>query len=464
MFESRVAAAAAADGAAAVTGWAEVENAACARRVAAIADLIALRIADVEPGQREQWRLDHWAALSAEVGAALGVPPGVASHQMTVALALYDRLPRVAEVFAAGAVPYAVVNAVVFRTAPVKDAQALAKVDADVATHIRDWARWPTARVEQAIDYWIDRYDPYALRRNEIGGRSRSVSVDVPDGSGFGAVWGTLYAHEAEALDKRLDAMARSVCDGDPRDVDQRRADALGALADGAISLACECGAARCAHALPVPATVVVHVVAEQAALSTDDGAPRPPERTARRRPTRGEAFWQPSCTGPAAARPGVTLGGAVLPAPLLPAMARTATVRRLARHGEAPPEAQRVPSRSLADFVRCRDLTCRFPGCDESADRCEVEHTVPWPAGPTQATNLKCVCFTHRLTKTREGWRDEQLPDGTVVWTAPGTAGAPGPVYRTRPGATFFFPGFGLPATPATPATPREGGQPSSL
>ena len=50
------------------------------------------------------------------------------------------------------------------------------------------------------------------------------------DASGVRSIWGRLYAHDAAALDTRLDAMARTVCDGDPRDIDQRRSDALGAL------------------------------------------------------------------------------------------------------------------------------------------------------------------------------------------------------------------------------------------
>ena len=31
-------------------------------------------------------------------------------------------------------------------------------------------------------------------------------------------------------------------------------------------------------------------------------------------------------------------------------------------------------------------------------------------------ATNLKCYCRTHHLVKTFWGWRDKQLPDGTVI------------------------------------------------
>lgn len=36
----------------------------------------------------------------------------------------------------------------------------------------------------------------------------------------------------------------------------------------------------------------------------------------------------------------------------------------------------------SLAQFVRARDLACRFPGCDKAAQFCDVDHTVPWPVG----------------------------------------------------------------------------------
>jgi hypothetical protein len=44
----------------------------------------------------------------------------------------------------------------------------------------------------------------------------------------------------------------------------------------------------------------------------------------------------------------------------------------------------------ALADFIRARDLTCRFPGCTVPATNCDVEHTIPWPYGPTSASNPK--------------------------------------------------------------------------
>jgi len=45
-----------------------------------------------------------------------------------------------------------------------------------------------------------------------------------------------------------------------------------------------------------------------------------------------------------------------------------------------------------LAAFVRCRDLTCRWPGCDTPAPNCDLDHTIPYSrGGPTHAAKLRC-------------------------------------------------------------------------
>ncbi len=58
-----------------------------------------------------------------------------------------------------------------------------------------------------------------------------------------------------------------------------------------------------------------------------------------------------------------------------------------------------------------------------------------------------------HHLIKTFwvgiDGWADQQLPDGTVIWTAP-----TGITYTTLPGSFLFFPG-GDTTTAALPRTP---------
>ena len=120
MFDQLVDAATGSRAPAAVGAWARVENAACARRLAAIAEeLERLRAADGS-ADRELWCIDNWDAVAASVAAAQNVSLGVASHQLSVALELRD-LPRVGEVFAAGAISYRVVAAVIARTRLIRD-------------------------------------------------------------------------------------------------------------------------------------------------------------------------------------------------------------------------------------------------------------------------------------------------------------------------------------------------------
>jgi hypothetical protein len=38
----------------------------------------------------------------------------------------------------------------------------------------------------------------------------------------------------------------------------------------------------------------------------------------------------------------------------------------------------------ALDEFVPLRDMTCRAPGCDRSALFADIDHTVPYPGGPT--------------------------------------------------------------------------------
>ncbi|MGB8405798.1 MAG: HNH endonuclease signature motif containing protein, partial [Mycobacterium sp.] len=103
-------------------------------------------------------------------------------------------------------------------------------------------------------------------------------------------------------------------------------------------------------------------------------------------------------------------------------------------------------------DFVRTRHLTCSFPGCDAPAVHCDIDHVTPWPAGPTHPGNLSPKCRKHHLLKTfyrgPDGWRDEQLADGTVIWTAP-----TGHVYRNMPLSRILFPdkNFDTPLPPVS-------------
>ncbi|WP_231965653.1 HNH endonuclease signature motif containing protein, partial [Mycobacterium sp. E802] len=105
-------------------------------------------------------------------------------------------------------------------------------------------------------------------------------------------------------------------------------------------------------------------------------------------------------------------------------------------------PEPGYRPSVALREFIFWRDLTCRFPGCDRPAQYCDVDHTVPYPAGPTHPSNTKMYCRTHHLVKTFcPGWVDRQSPDGTVEFNTP-----TGHTYTTEAHGATLFPILGQP------------------
>jgi hypothetical protein len=456
----------------AISDSARAENKACARRLAAIAELYERRQIPVENGQgRELWRIDPWEAVAAEVAAAQGITSAAAGAQLHSAICLHERLPKVEALFATGAISYRTVHLIVARTLLALESDILAAIDAELADALTTWGPLSLNKTEQAIDALVERHDPGARRRTETAVRSRYI--DVEHRGGIASVSGEVHSTDATLLDRRLTALAHTVCGNDPRTIDQLRADALGALAAGHSTLACACGTSDCGKVeTPVAASVVVHVVAEAAAFDDPgmpdlngegpgDGGPeivRDPQRFAEliREAAGPRPLPQPSTVSVhnPTPKPGVALGGPVIPAEILADLARRGAVqlRPLVHPCDSPPEPRYRPSAALADFVRCRDLTCRFPGCDRPADLSDIDHTIPYDAGGlTHASNLKCLCRKHHLLKTFwTAWRDEQLPDGTVVWTSPS-----GHTYRTVPGSRLLMPALSLP-TGMLPPPPR--------
>ena len=83
-------------------------------------------------------------------------------------------------------------------------------------------------------------------------------------------------------------------------------------------------------------------------------------------------------------------------------------------------PEPQHDPSAPLARLVRLRDQGCDGPSCSVTADRCEIDHHDPWPAGPTSGPNLRLRSPRCHHAK-HAGWTVTLLPDAISQWTNPG-------------------------------------------
>jgi len=377
---------------AAISGCAQVEAAAAAHRLAAIAELVHRRANG--PTDCAHWSCDNWDAMAAEVAAAQGISHGMASGQMYLGVALRDRLPQIAALFAEGAISARLAATIVWHTDLIKDTETMRLVDTTLAEDAARFGPMSANKTAQAIDEVVDRYDPGALRRTRAGTRGRDVVISPADSnSGTAALWGSLFATDASVLDRRLTQMAHDVCHDDPRTIAQRRADALGALAAGADRRACSCGNADCQAALdadPRAAAVMIHVVADAAALNAQPDPHTSGERAAR--PLTPDTLLReamaPDPEPPAVWLPAAhVVGGGTVSAPMVAELIRNgAAVRQLRHPADDSPEPGYRPSAELERFIRCRDLTCRFPGCDRPAQFADIDHTVPYPLGPTHA------------------------------------------------------------------------------
>ncbi|BBZ06490.1 hypothetical protein MDOR_06590 [Mycolicibacterium doricum] len=370
------------------------------------------------------------------------------------AVMLRDRLPKVAALFERGLISDLLVRSIVARTLLITDPDLMAAVDAALADQITTWGPKSERKTTAAIDALVEAHDPGALRHIKDAPQERGTEFGfIGDAAGFMTVWARMYSPDGVALEQRVHDMAHSVCAEDPRTMDERRNDALATIATGT-SLRCECDNPDCPGARDGrPAKdVVIHVVTEQATLDharAAANAPGPQPEAAEPEDAVGSAPQPPPAPRPACPASAFVLGGGMLGAAVLGAFLDRARIRPITHPGDAPPEPQHRPSAALQDFIRSRDLTCRFPNCDRPAHRCDIDHTVPYPAGPTCASNLKCLCRKHHLLKTfwigETGWRDEQLADGTVVWTSP-----TGQTYATHPGSTLLFPTLCTPTAEA--------------
>ena len=458
-----------ADLATGIDDWARAAAAAEGAKSAAIAELVRRRCVDEHP----DWACDDWDACAAELSCILTVSHRNASGLMRLAVTLRDRLPKVAALFLEGRVSPRTVGTIAWRTHLVEDPAALDAIDTDIAGAASRWGRLSQPKLERAVDAAVARRDRAAVHRTRTAMRSRDFTIGDPDDTtGITSVWGKLSAPDAALLGEAIKALTTSVCVDDPRTLAQRRADALGALAVRATRLPCRCGKDTCPAAGqtdPVAARFLVHLLAEadtvdappdpdwdgghdfdaedsSDAAADDDamGADKPDTAA-----PDSEMPHHPRGIGLIPGMPGTGLldGGQV--ADLI---ARGAKVRPLGAPADEPERGYR-PSAALDRWIRLRDLTCRFPGCDQPAVRADIDHTVPWPTGPTHPSNNDCKCRKHHLLKTFwPGWSDRQDPDGQVHITTPS-----GLTYTTKPTATLLFPQWNTTTATLPPPPPRQ-------
>lgn len=75
-------------------------------------------------------------------------------------------------------------------------------------------------------------------------------------------------------------------------------------------------------------------------------------------------------------------------------------------------------PTREMAEQVAALDRMCQAPGCTVPVGRCDLDHEVPWPPGPTTVRNLRPRHRRHHNHKTRGTWTATPSDDGVTRWT----------------------------------------------
>ena len=314
-----------------------------------------------------------------ELACALSITGNAAHARLELALVLTRRLPGTLRALARGDIDLYKARTLAEVTAPLSDTDA-GRVEERVLPRAGEQT---ASQLRQAARRQVIRIDPEgAQRRHEQRTAERGVQL-YPLEDGMAALNATLPAVQATAIYDRLDAIARSAVPDDARGMDARRADALVDLL-----LATSPGPA----ADPVAR---VHVTVPTSTLAGEDEQPGDlagygPIPADMARQAAAEGVWRRLVTDP--------LTGALLD------------------YGHT---TYRPPA-DLADFIRARDLTCRFPSCRQPARGCDLDHTIAYPKGPTDRTNLGVLCRHHHRLKHEADWQVTQFEDGVFRWTSP--------------------------------------------
>jgi hypothetical protein len=224
------------------------------------------------------------------------------------------------------------------------------------------------------------RVDPDgAQARHQQKRKDRRIVVTPADDS-MAELWAYLPAPAAAAIYETVDMAARrAMTPGDTRTADQRRADAFIDLILGEAT---------------GPAAQVNVIVPMSSLLGLDQ-------------------------------EPAELAGYGPIPAELAKELAADATWRRLLTDPTSGAlldygRTTYKPPAALADFVRARDRTCHFPGCNRAAEKCQLDHRITYPRGCTDTNNLDALCAHHHQLKHRSKWSGQRLRNGDYRWRSP--------------------------------------------
>ncbi|MGO1265745.1 MAG: DUF222 domain-containing protein [Microbacterium gubbeenense] len=78
-------------------------------------------------------------------------------------------------------------------------------------------------------------------------------------------------------------------------------------------------------------------------------------------------------------------------------------------------------PTAAQKRALLARDMTCRIPGCETTARKCDIDHGHDYAlGGRTSLDNLESLCPGHHQMKHQTGWRVRQRAGGVIEFTTP--------------------------------------------
>lgn len=289
-------------------------------------------------------------------------------------------------------------------SAPVREALASTTGQSELLAMA---TRVDAGRFAKAAALWAAALDRTALERGHQAQRATRFLhlAETPDGT---RICGQLDAVAGHRLRLALEAMAGKPALDDGRSPEQRRADALGSLADAALRATSKGG-------IPVgPRASVTFVLREETWAAM---------RKEKRRPA--------GVAGAAAAPPATFDDGVAMPPSEVARLLCDCELTRVVVDADGQPmdlgRTTRLHTAAQRRGVAVRDGGCLWPGCGAPTRWCEVHHLAWWDrdGGETSVADGALACSFHHHELHRL--------DLTVTrYTVPGGACGPGES-RTR-------------------------------
>jgi hypothetical protein len=365
------------------------------------------------PGMRS-WSQAATARRTAvsEVALALRIPERSAEALIEEARFLMGRLPLTMAGLSAGDFSYRHAKAVVAHAMSLPD-ELHAGFEAAV---VPSASRLTLSKFEQKARTTRERMDAATItERHEKSVADREIWFE-PARDGMG--WLHLYtsAHIALGAYNRADQMARELAQSpdEDRTLTQLRADVVAdLLLDGVVGDRPEFGI-RPSVVVTVPALAML-------GHKSKNGEPDLPVLDG---------------YGPIDIETATRLAGAAKSWLRVLTHPETGVMLSVSRDRYTVPAALRA-------FLQRRDGTCRKPGCNRPAVRCDIDHTQEWQhGGQTAHDNLAHLCQMHHDEKHHTAVTIKHLPNGDIQWTMPS-----GRTYISEPENRFpsiHDPGYG--------------------